>query len=185
MVASALCHGSLVKIGYSLFAIRYSQKLKRQIDTGRRYAFGKVEQESERGTSMGNFRVVTLRLWKWACQEKSQKKWGGVPVLGRGHLLCALRPAWRYCAQACGSARNESFDSATQPAAAGPKDGKYGAPVHYVAEKESSPLRGWDRTYNRERALTRTPKSSSRLRRFRFVGASVGVPNVGKSKDPG
>ena len=44
---------------FSPFAIRKSQAT---VDTGRRYAFGKVEQVSERGTSVGNLRLVTLRL---------------------------------------------------------------------------------------------------------------------------
>ena len=43
-------HGVPLKIGYSLFAIRYSQKAQAAIDASRRYAFGKVEPVSERGT---------------------------------------------------------------------------------------------------------------------------------------
>jgi hypothetical protein len=116
VIAERIRHGCLVKIGYSLLAIRYSQKLKRQLIQ----AVGMPSARSNgvrAGTSVGNLRVVTLRFLKWACQEKSEKKWGGVPVLGKemeknqnrprigaDHadliFVCALPPA--ACAQAFG-----------------------------------------------------------------------------------
>jgi hypothetical protein len=36
--------------------------------------------------------VVTLHLLKWACQEKSEKKSGGIPVLGKAMEKNQNRP---------------------------------------------------------------------------------------------
>jgi hypothetical protein len=45
--------GVPLKIGYSLFAIRYSQEAQAAIDTSRRYAVGKVEKVSRAGNLLG------------------------------------------------------------------------------------------------------------------------------------
>jgi hypothetical protein len=70
-------------IATSLFALRYSQKGKRELKQGRRYTFGKVEQ----CRSGGNLCVVTLRLLILGCQEKSKENVRVFPFWER--LSCA------------------------------------------------------------------------------------------------
>jgi hypothetical protein len=53
MVASTVWHGSLSKYGLSAVSHQLSAKGQQQVDTGRRYAFGKVEQCPNGGTSHG------------------------------------------------------------------------------------------------------------------------------------
>jgi hypothetical protein len=70
MVTGSAGHGCLLKAAGPLaFSSQLSAVSHQSIGTGRRYAFGKVEQRSE--WRKGNLRLVALRLLDFGCQEKS------------------------------------------------------------------------------------------------------------------